>query len=96
MKYRGKGIKWTEAEDREVLEGKSPKGRTPSQVYNRRCKLKMQFSDVTRKLCNKLLWRLEYMMKMKLNKQNDRKFFTDAAGRMLEICYNSSKENSHG
>lgn len=75
MNYRGKGIKWTEEEDKQVLNGEAPEGRTPSQVYNRRSKLKRNFSEVTRKLCYNLIWRLEYMRKMKLFKKNDKEFF---------------------
>lgn len=75
MKYRGKGIKWTEAEDRMVLEGNAPEGRSPSQVYNRRCKLKRNFSAVTMKVCRGLLWRLDYMKRMGLLKEDDKRFF---------------------
>jgi hypothetical protein len=75
MKYRGKGINWTEAEDKAILEGKMPSGRVPSQVYNRRSKLKKNFGNVTRQLCRTLLWRLDYMARMGLFLDSDKKFF---------------------
>ena len=75
MNYRGKGIRWTEDEDRIVLNGGIPEGHTPSQVYNRRSKLKKNFGEVTRTMCRNLIWRLEYMTRMDLFKGNDKKFF---------------------
>ena len=75
MKYRGKGINWTPAEDRAILDGKMPAGRIPSQVYNRRSKLKKNFGKVTKQLCRTLLWRLDYMTKMGLFLESDKKFF---------------------
>lgn len=75
MKYRGKGINWTEAEDKAILDGKMPPGRVPTQVYNRRSKLKKNFGNVTRQLCRTLLWRLDYMARMGLFLENDKKFF---------------------
>ena len=79
MKYRGKGINWTEAEDKAILDGKMPAGRIPSQVYNRRSKLKKNFGNVTRQLCRTLLWRLDYMAKMGLFLESDKNFFGNAA-----------------
>ena len=75
MKYRGKGINWTPAEDKAILDGKMPPGRVPSQVYNRRSKLKKNFVKVTKQLCCTLLWRLDYMAKMGLFLEGDKKFF---------------------
>lgn len=80
MKYRGKGINWTEAEDKAILDGKMPSGRVPSQVYNRRSKLKKNFGNVTRQLCRTLLWRLDYMARMGLFLESDKKFFDNFAG----------------
>lgn len=82
MKYRGKGINWTESEDKAILEGKMPPGRAPTQVYNRRSKLKKNFGNVTRQLCRTLLWRLDYMTKMGLFAESDKKFFYVVASRI--------------
>ena len=79
MKYRGKGINWTPEEDKAILDGKMPTGRVPSQVYNRRSKLKKNFGNVTRQLCRTLLWRLDYMAKMGLFLESDKNFFGNAA-----------------
>lgn len=79
MKYRGKGINWTEAEDKAILDGKMPAGRVPTQVYNRRSKLKKNFGNVTRQLCRTLLWRLDYMARMGLFLESDKKFFDNFA-----------------
>lgn len=86
MKYRGKGIRWTESEDRMVLEGQSPEGRTPSQVRNRRSKLKLNFGHVTIALCGKLLKRVDYMSRMDLFKPQERKSlrtFADSIKKLL-------------
>lgn len=75
MKYRGKGIGWTESEDEQILNGEMPKGRTASQVYNRRSKLKLEFGVKTMSMCRNILWRLDYMRRMDLFKPDSRRFF---------------------
>ena len=90
MKYRGKGINWTEAEDKAILDGKMPSGRVPTQVYNRRSKLKKNFGNVTRQLCRTLLWRLDYMARMGLFVESDGRFFEWVWRSIKRKCYNTN------
>ena len=64
---RGKGIKWTVAEDKAILAGKHPKGRTADQVYNRRTNLlKGDYRRITLSHGRKFIKRIEYMVKLGL------------------------------
>jgi hypothetical protein len=64
---RGKGIKWTIAEDKAILAGKHPKGRTADQVYNRRTNLlKGDYSRITFSHGRQFIERIEYMVKLGL------------------------------
>lgn len=64
---RGKGIKWTVAEDKAILVGKHPKGRTSDQVYNRRTNLlKGDYRRITLSHGMKFIERIEYMVKLGL------------------------------
>ena len=64
---RGKGIKWTIAEDRAILAGKHLKGRTPDQVYNRRTNLlKGDYRRITLSHGKQFIERIEYMVKLGL------------------------------
>lgn len=64
---RGKGIKWTIAEDKAILAGKHPKGRTADQVYNRRTNLlKGDYSRITISHGRQFIERIEYMVKLGL------------------------------
>lgn len=64
---RGKGIKWTVAEDKAILAGKHPKGRTADQVYNRRTNLlKGDYRRITLSHGRQFIERIEYMVKLGL------------------------------
>lgn len=64
---RGKGIKWTVAEDKAILAGKHPKGRTADQVYNRRTNLlKGDYRRITISHGMQFIERIEYMVKLGL------------------------------
>lgn len=64
---RGKGIKWTVAEDKAILAGKHPKGRTADQVYNRRTNLlKGDYRRITISHGRQFIERVEYMVKLGL------------------------------
>lgn len=64
---RGKGIKWTIAEDKAILAGKHPKGRTADQVYNRRTNLlKGDYRRITLSHGRQFIERIEYMVKLGL------------------------------
>lgn len=64
---RGKGIKWTVAEDKAILAGKHPKGRTADQVYNRRTNLlKGDYKRITISHGRQFIERIEYMVKLGL------------------------------
>ena len=64
---RGKGIKWTVAEDKAILAGKHPKGRTADQVYNRRTNLlKGDYKRITISHGRQFIERVEYMVKLGL------------------------------
>lgn len=64
---RGKGIKWTVAEDKAILAGKHPKGRTADQVYNRRTNLlKGDYRRITLSHGRQFIERVEYMVKLGL------------------------------
>jgi hypothetical protein len=64
---RGKGIKWTIAEDKAILAGKHPKGRTADQVYNRRTNLlKGDYRRITLSHGSQFIERIEYMVKLGL------------------------------
>jgi hypothetical protein len=64
---RGKGIKWTVAEDKAILAGKHPKGRTADQVYNRRTNLlKGDYRRITFSHGRQFIERIEYMVKLGL------------------------------
>lgn len=64
---RGKGIKWTVTEDKAILAGKHPKGRTADQVYNRRTNLlKGDYSRITFSHGRQFIERIEYMVKLGL------------------------------
>lgn len=64
---RGKGIKWTVAEDKAILAGKHPKGRTADQVYNRRTNLlKGDYRRITISHGRQFIERIEYMVKLGL------------------------------
>jgi hypothetical protein len=64
---RGKGIKWTITEDKAILAGKHPKGRTADQVYNRRTNLlKGDYSRITFSHGRQFIERIEYMVKLGL------------------------------
>ena len=64
---RGKGIKWTVAEDKAILVGKHPKGRTADQVYNRRTNLlKGDYRRITLSHGRQFIERIEYMVKLGL------------------------------
>lgn len=64
---RGKGIKWTVAEDKAILAGKHPKGRTADQVYNRRTNLlKGDYRRITLSHGRQFIERIEYMAKLGL------------------------------
>lgn len=74
---RGKGIKWTIAEDRAILAGKHLKGRTPDQVYNRRTNLlKGDYRRITLSHGRQFIERVEYMVKLGL-------FNADAGDRVV-------------
>lgn len=80
---RGKGIKWTIAEDRAILAGKHLNGRTPDQVYNRRTNLlKGDYRRITISHGRQFIERIEYMVKLGL--------FTADAGD--KVVMNSTKE----
>lgn len=69
---RGKGIKWTIAEDKAILAGKHPKGRTADQVYNRRTNLlKGDYRRITVSHGRQFIERIEYMVKLGLFTVND-------------------------
>ena len=64
---RGKGIKWTVAEDKAILAGKHPKGRTADQVYNRRTNLlKGDYRRITLSHGRQFIERIEYMARLGL------------------------------
>ena len=64
---RGKGIKWTVAEDKAILAGKHPKGRTADQVYNRRTNLlKGDYRRITLSHGRQFIERIEYIVKLGL------------------------------
>ena len=64
---RGKGIKWTVADDKAILAGKHPKGRTADQVYNRRTNLlKGDYRRITISHGKQFIERVEYMVKLGL------------------------------
>ena len=64
---RGKGIKWTVADDKAILAGKHPKGRTADQVYNRRTNLlKGDYKRITISHGRQFIERVEYMVKLGL------------------------------
>ena len=64
---RGKGIKWTIAEDKAILAGKHPNGRTADQVYNRRTNLlKGDYKRITISHGRQFIERIEYMVKLGL------------------------------
>lgn len=64
---RGEGIKWTVAEDKAILAGKHPKGRTADQVYNRRTNLlKGDYRRITISHGMQFIERIEYMVKLGL------------------------------
>lgn len=64
---RGKGIKWTVADDKAILAGKHPKGRTADQVYNRRTNLlKGDYRRITISHGRQFIERVEYMVKLGL------------------------------
>ena len=64
---RGKGIKWTVADDKAILAGKHPKGRTADQVYNRRTNLlKGDYKRITISHGKQFIERVEYMVKLGL------------------------------
>ena len=64
---RGKGIKWTVAEDKAILAGKHPNGRTADQVYNRRTNLlKGDYRRITISHGMQFIERIEYMVKLGL------------------------------
>lgn len=64
---RGKGIKWTVADDKAILAGKHPKGRTADQVYNRRTNLlKGDYRRITLSHGKQFIERVEYMVKLGL------------------------------
>ena len=64
---RGKGIKWTVADDKAILAGKHPKGRTADQVYNRRTNLlKGDYRRITFSHGRQFIERIEYMVKLGL------------------------------
>lgn len=74
---RGKGIKWTVADDKAILAGKHPKGRTADQVYNRRTNLlKGDYRRITVSHGRQFIERVEYMVKLGL-------FTADAGDRVV-------------
>ena len=82
---RGKGIKWTKADDKLILSGKQPKGHTAEQIRNRRSHLKRLSVKYVKAMSVKLLSRVEYMSELGLFTDADRKFLVGVIDKIDKI-----------